>query len=495
MPAILEGSVPAVRVRAVNEQPLRSSGTYVLYWMIAARRTHHSFGLQRAREWADHLGQPLLVFEPLRVGYRWAADRHHVFVMQGMRDQSDRLAQAGVRYLPYLEREPGQGQGLLAALAERATVVVTDDYPAFFLPRMLEAAAEQVGARLEAVDGNGLLPLRATDRLFTRAHSLRAYLQKELAAHLEHLPRVDPLSSYDQGSATVARAVLQRWPMATATELDAPARLAASLPIDHAPGPVSEWPGGARAGARRLRRFVEHGLARYDDDRNHPDEDGGSGLSPYLHFGHVGAHQVLHRLARHESWTPAELGPPQGGSREGWWGVSAPADAFLDELVTWRELGFNRCAHQPDYDRFETLPDWALTTMAEHADDPRPTLYAFETLLHAQTGDPLWNAAQRQLLREGRIHNYLRMLWGKKIYQWSESGEQALERMIELNNRWCLDGRDPNSYSGITWVLGRFDRAWGPERPIYGKLRYMTSDSTRRKLRLSNYLERYGDHD
>ncbi|MCA9707659.1 MAG: deoxyribodipyrimidine photolyase [Myxococcales bacterium] len=476
----------------VVDRPPSPRGDYVLYWMIAARRTRHSFGLQRARGWAAALGKPLLVFEPLRAGYRWAADRHHVFVLEGMRDQAARLRRAGVRYLPYVEPEPGAGRGLLAALAERAAVVVTDDFPAFFLPRMVAAAGERLGCRLEAIDGNGLLPLRAVDRVFTRAHSLRAHLQRALPEHLEHVPEPDPLHGYDLGAARVARAVLERWPMATASQLAAPEALAAALPLDHGPGPVAMLPGGEAAGARRLERFLDQELPRYGTDRNHPDDDGGSGLSPYLHFGHVGVHQVLHELARREDWTPADLGPPQGGAREGWWGVGASADAFLDELVTWRELGLNFCAHRGDYDRFESLPDWARKTMAEHAGDPRPHVYDLDALQQARTRDPLWNAAQRQLLREGRIHNYLRMLWGKKIYEWSASPEQAWAHMVELNNRWCLDGRDPNSYSGIAWVMGRYDRAWGPERPIFGKLRFMTSQSTQRKLRVREYLARYG---
>lgn len=492
--ATLRASVPAARLRVVTDLPPRTSAdAYVLYWMIAARRTSHSFGLQRARAWAEELRRPLLVLEPLRAGYRWAADRHHVFVLQGMADQQVRLRAAGVRYLPYAEPAPGAGQGLLAALAERAAVVVTDDYPAFFLPRMIEAAGRRLGTRLEAIDGNGLLPMRSTERVFTRAHSFRAHLQRELPGHLEHLPRPDPLAGYGLGLAKLPRSVSQRWPMLDEAALREPQRLAAALPIDHGPGAVSWAVGGERAGTARLARFLDEGLARYVDERNHPDADAGSGLSPWLHFGHVSTHQVLYELAQREGWTPAQLGPAQGGSREGSWGTSAAAEAFLDELVTWRELGFNACAHQRDVDRYESLPAWARQTMAEHAGDPRPHLYDLETLQAGRTSDPLWNAAQRQMLREGRIHNYLRMLWGKKIYEWSPSGEEALARMIELNNRWCLDGRDPNSYSGIAWVLGRYDRAWGPERPIFGKLRYMTSGSTQRKLRLREYLARFGD--
>jgi deoxyribodipyrimidine photo-lyase len=171
--------------------------------------------------------------------------------------------------------------------------------------------------------------------------------------------------------------------------------------------------------------------------------------------------------------------------------MSAGAEARLDELVTWRELGFNMAARRDDYDRYESLPDWARKTLEKHQRDRRPTVYSLEDFEAAATHDPLWNAAQRQLVREGRIHNYLRMLWGKKILEWSASPRDALETMIELNNRFALDGRDPNSYSGIFWCLGRYDRAWGPERPIFGTVRYMSSENTARKLHVTQYLRRY----
>ena len=165
----------------------------------------------------------------------------------------------------------------------------------------------------------------------------------------------------------------------------------------------------------------------------------------------------------------------------------------MDQVITWRELGYVFCHHRPnDYDQFESLPNWAKETLRIHAADTRPTLYSLEQLESAQTHDPIWNAAQRQLRQEGRIHNYLRMLWGKKILEWSASPEEALSTLIQLNNKWAIDGRNPNSYSGIFWTLGRFDRAWGPERPIFGKIRYMSSDSTARKIKLKHYLSRFG---
>ena len=255
---------------------------------------------------------------------------------------------------------------------------------------------------------------------------------------------------------------------------------------------VSPLPGGPRAAQERLATFVNQQLPGYGERRNHPDEDVSSGLSPYLHFGHVSAHDVFRRVMTDDHWSPRKLAAKASGSREGWWGASHCVEAFLDELITWRELGYNMCWQTDDYDQYESLPDWARRTLREHARDPRPYIYALEQFEQAQTHDSLWNAAQRQLVREGRIHNYLRMLWGKKILHWTRSPQQALEIMIELNNKYALDGRNPNSYSGIFWVLGRYDRAWGPERPVFGKIRYMASENTAKKLRLTSYLAKYG---
>jgi deoxyribodipyrimidine photo-lyase len=173
--------------------------------------------------------------------------------------------------------------------------------------------------------------------------------------------------------------------------------------------------------------------------------------------------------------------------------MSAAAEAFLDQLVTWRELGFNACARDPGYALYESVPAWARATLEQHAADARAHLYSAAEFERAGTHDPLWNAAQRQLMREGRIHTYLRMLWGKKILEWSSSPREALDVMLDLNNKYALDGRDPNSYSGILWVLGKYDRPWGPARPVFGSVRYMSSENTARKLHVKGYLERYSD--
>jgi deoxyribodipyrimidine photo-lyase len=487
--------VPAIRIQDRNAAPVKADGEYVLYWMIAFRRTVWNIALQRAVEWAQELARPLVIFEPLRIGYQWASDRLHRFVLDGMADkvrQFTALRSSGIVYYPYVEPAAEQGKGLLAALAKRACVVVTDEYPSFFLPRMVQAAARQLPVRLEQVDSNGLLPLRAADRVFTTAASFRAFLQKQLTPHLDALPRPDPLAGVRLPSLPALPAsILRRWPPARAPLLERDPAPLAQLAMDHTVAPVA-YRGGPRAARAALRRFLDRKLGHYLEGANHPDDDCRSGLSPYLHFGHLSAHEVFAEVARCEAWSPGNIGVVRRGKRAGWWGMSRPAEAFLDQLVTWRELGYNMSARREDHDCFSSLPSWAQATLTRHAADRRPYIYTLDELAAAETHDPLWNATQKQLVVEGLIHNYLRMLWGKKVLEWTANPQDALSVLIELNNKYAVDGRDPNSYSGIFWVLGRYDRPWGPERPIFGKVRYMSSTNTLRKLRARGYLARYG---
>lgn len=484
------GGAPPDRIRVLRDVDPNPDGSWVVYWMTAARRRSRNFALDRAVSWSRTAGRPLVILEALRVGYRWASARLHRFVLDGMAERARGRWPSGVLYYPYVEERPGDGAGLLETLAAEAVAVVGDDFPCFFLPRMSSAAAERLPVRFEVVDGNGLLPVRAAPQAYPSAYHFRRYLQRELGEHLGTTPSADPLTPLEGlDRPTLPDDVTARWPSADAGTLEDPA-LVARLPIDQDVGAV-EARGGEAAGRRALERFLQEGLPSYADERNHPDAGVVSRLSPYLHFGNVSAHEVFDAVAGSEGWTPLRLSDDTRGKREGWWGMSAGAEAFLDQLVTWRELGFGTTALSNGYDRYETLPDWARATLNDHRADPRPWSYGLEELEAADTHDPVWNAAQRELVEEGHIHNYLRMLWGKKILEWSPDPETALAVMIELNNKYGVDGRDPNSYSGIFWTLGRYDRPW-PERPVFGKVRSMSSERTRKKVRMEEYLRRYG---
>lgn len=485
-------SVPAVRIRSINGQPVNPAGRYILYWMTAFRRTHWNFALQRAVEQSRALDRPLVILEALRCDYPFASDRLHRFIIDGMADNARALIDRPATYYPYIETTRQAGKGLLAALAEEACLVVTDDFPAFFLPRMVVAAGRQLPVSLEAVDGNGLLPMRAADHAYPTAYAFRRFLQKTLPEHLMTWPLSDPLQGGQLPTPlTLPGRLTERWPDASVALLAGDSLKLSGLPIDHAvrPCPLT---GGETAARERLDTFLEERLARYSELRNHPDLEMTSGLSPYLHFGHISSHAIFAAIAEREGWGPNRLGHRADGKRTGWWGFSATAEAYLDQLVTWRELGVNMCCFEPaHYMDYASLPEWARRTLDEHGRDPRPICYTLEEFRSASTHDTLWNAAQHQLLSEGTIHNYLRMLWAKKILEWTPSPQEALAVMIELNDRYALDGRDPNSYSGIFWCLGRYDRPWGPTRPIFGSIRYMSSENTARKVKLKRYLEKY----
>lgn len=526
--------VPDARLRRQGPTSDSPVGRFVLYCMTAQRRGPWNFALQQAAYRAAAWKKPLLVVELLRCDRPWANRRHHALILDGMRDNAAYFARHQTAYWPLIECRGGQAAEVLSSLATDCCGVVLDDHP---LENQLPEGvfSGRAAPAVEWVDGAGLLPMRTTDRAFPTAFAFRRALQSLLPEHLPVLPAADPLAGLslpplaalpgglrsslavcaeagladqlawdDSDSPNAARSqralspgaraeAAQRIYRASAAIIDAHARRLDRLPIDQRVEPVG-LSGGAAAAENRLAEFIARRLALYQQ-RNEPEADATSGLSPYLRLGQISVHQVFCAVADADRWSPDRLSPRANGGREGWWGMSPPAEAFLDELVTWRELGLNFAVHRPgEIDQPDSLPDWARATLDDHAADKRPHVYSLGQFESAQTHDRLWNAAQRQLLREGVIHNYLRMLWGKKILEWSASWREALAVMIELNNKYGIDGCDPNSYTGIFWVLGRYDRPWGPERPIFGKVRYMSSENTARKVRVEGYIARQLDN-
>jgi deoxyribodipyrimidine photo-lyase len=485
------GHFPTERLVPLNEAPVNPEGDFVLYWMIAFRRARWNFSLERAAGCAQELRKPLLILETLSCDYPWASERLHSFILDGMRDNQAQFRGSPALYFPFVERFKNEGEGLLRELASRSCIIITDEYPASFLPRMTRSVARDLPVRMEAVDSNGLMPMGITDRVFLTAYSFRRFLQRQLPFLINQFPKKDPLSNVSIPKfEKLPPEISMRWEMASPSIITASPGVLGSLPINHTVKPV-ETGGGSRAAKTRLMDFLQTKLHRYHSDRNHPDEDACSGLSPYLHFGHISVHEIFSELTKAEQWSPERLIAKSSGQREGWWGMSNGGEAFLGQLITWRELGFNMCSKRDDYDRFGSLPEWVLKELGAHEKDERPYVYSLEEFESAKTHDSLWNAAQRQLLLEGGIHNYLRMLWGKKILEWTSSPRKALEIMIELNNKYALDGRDPNSYTGIFWVLGRYDRPFGPARQVFGKIRYMSSRNTLKKLKMTDYMRRY----
>jgi len=392
----------------------------------------------------------------------------------------------GVNYWPFVETPRAPGRGLLRRLAARAALVVTDDFPCFIVPGQSAALAARCNAPVFAVDSNSLVPLALLGTPAAAAAHLRPRIHKAFADAWPHRaarrPRVPDAATVKLDPPFA--------PWAT-NDVDA---FVSGLPFDAAVPPVSTTPGGGKQARRRLRRFLKERLRGYAERRSIPAAPAAghaSGLSPYLHFGHLSIEEVIEAaLETTGRWTPAELRLHNRSKREGFFCDDPDVNAFLDEAITWRDLGFHwHSNRRQDTAHLETaLPAWALATLRAHAVDPRTHVYSLEEWESGVTHDPLWNAAQRELVATGTIHNYLRMLWGKKVLEWSRTPEEAYATLVHLNNKYALDGRDPNSWTGILWCFGLFDRPWAPERKVFGSVRYMSSENTARKFDLKPYL-------
>ncbi len=474
-----------------NDKAINNDGEYVLYWMQINRRLHYNYALEFAIAWANKLGKPLLIYEGLNANYPWASDRFHAFIMQGMKANLQEAEQLKVNLFSYVEAEERSGKGLIYSLAENACCVISDEYPVFIIKEHNEKVGQKLKVPYITIDSNGIIPLGITDKDPYSAYLFRKIMQKHFLEAFTNPPRKDPLSELENTSEVkLSEGFLKKYPSAK-DQLNDIENTISMMDIDHDVKPL-DIEGTREAALEQLDHFIEHDLMDYGDRRNHPDENKVSGMSPWLHFGKISEYEIVKAALEKQpsGWDIASV-KPNNGARNGFFGGHESIESFLDEVITWREVGFHFAHHRDDYDQYESLPDWVLKSLEEHKDDVRDYTYSLDQLEYSQTHDELWNAAQTQLREEGIIHNYLRMLWGKKVIEWTSDHRTALEYLIHLNNKYAIDGRDPNSYSGIFWCFGRFDRPW-QERKIFGKLRYMTSNSTRSKVKLKQYLTKFG---
>jgi deoxyribodipyrimidine photo-lyase len=441
------------------------SGEFVLYWIQTTMRARENPALNFAAEQANALRLPLVVYQGLRPDYPWASDRLHTFILESAADLVADFAARGIPYGFHLERRrraPGEPAppSPLEAMARRAALVVTDYFPTFIVPRQTRRLRERIAAPVVAVDGCTIVPMAHISRQHPTARGFRT----EVAAALPHFLHL--AGDVEPDIRNAIEFPFERTRPGTGTM--APAALAAACDIDHGVGPSPVIRGGPRAARARLVAFLETGLARYAEDRGDPNRpEAVSGLSPYLHFGNISPQEVLLRVR--------DVAPAEQYAR------------FEDELLVWRELAHNFCHHDPRHRTLSAIPEWARKELDDHSADPRPAGYPLEALERSGTASPLWNAAQRAYVRDGAMHNYLRMLWGKAILHWSADAGTALRTMEHLNNKYSLDGRDPNSYAGIHWILGKFDRPFY-RRPVFGTVRYMSLTAAEKKFDVKGWL-------
>jgi photolyase PhrII len=435
----------------------RASGEFVLYWAHHALRAHQNPALETAAHLALQLDLPLLVYQGLGGRHRYNSDRHHRFILEAARDFARELEQKGLRLLFHLPEDPRE-RSPLRSLAARASAVVSELYPVPPFPEWYrQHAARHPDLPWLLVDASCILPMPLSEKAPTRAFQFRKARQAELDQRVA-----------DQWPET------GRWPAAfrgdpgfEPFELSGPLAAAiARCQIDHSIPPVGATPGGSRAGYRRWEAFLDDGLDSYHRRRNDAALPGAvSRLSPYLHYGCVSVFRI------------AADAQERGG--EG-------AAKFLDELLIWRELSHHFCYRSHALETLDALPEWARESLLAHSADPREATVDWERLARGRSGDPLWDLAQRSLLRRGELHNNVRMGWGKAFLSWAQKPERALKLMIDLNHRFALDGSDPNSYGGLLWCLGQFDRAF-PPGPVFGKVRQRSLRRHAQRLDMKAY--------
>jgi deoxyribodipyrimidine photo-lyase len=445
---------PRITIRRPGAPDLE--GEAVVYWMQRAQRAVDNPALDVAIAAGNELGKPIVVFFGLNPFVAGANLRHYQFLAEGLHDIRAGLHRRGVGFV--LRRYPFHR--LVPFFDEvRPALIVGDENPLRQTERWREQIAESVLAPVWTVDADVVVPSNLLETEQYAARTIRPRIHQHLPAFLDRTSEPHPRKI---------------WPLSRRLEsLDASPHLLDDLPIDRSVSPVPSIRGGHEEGLRRLNAFVNTTLSQYDRDRNHPETSGTSVLSPYLHFGQLGPREVAEAVR--------QSGGPQ------------PAvDAFLEQLIVRRELAVNFVKYNEAYDRLEGCEAWARETLRRHQHDPRSYQYDADELDAAATHDPLWNAAQRQMTTTGWMHGYLRMYWAKKILEWSVDAATALQTTIQLNDRYELDGRDPNGYANMAWAIGgKHDRPW-PSRPIYGTIRSMSLASTSRKFDAAAYVEQHG---
>ncbi|HVE59888.1 MAG TPA: deoxyribodipyrimidine photo-lyase [Pyrinomonadaceae bacterium] len=448
------------RVQLLNDKSTNNNGIYVLYWMQMFKRTEYNHALNFAIREANERKLPLVVYEGLKYYYPWASDRIHTFILEGVEEKRRAFEKLGIKYVFYLQKDENSPQQTVAKIAKNAALIVTDDFPCFIIPRHNEAIVEKAEIPVFAVDSNGVIPMSRFEKEEYAAYTIRPKIKKILG---------DYLKPFEEEKIRIKGADLKVDCPDTEVNSKNIKKLVSECAIDHSVKASHFYQGGTANGRKRLKKFLKEILSDYDEARNKPEKDGSSRLSSYLHFGFLSSLEIA--LAVQDADAPQKS-----------------KDAYLEELIVRRELSYNFTRFNEKYDSLRALPAWVQKTMREHITDERATVYSLEQLERGETYDELWNAAQREMVETGEMHNYVRMLWGKNVIGWTKSYEEAFAVLEHLNNKYCLDGRNPNSYAGILWCFGKHDRPW-MERPVFGTIRYMTSGSTGKKFDSKKYIE------
>ena len=441
------------RIQNRNEHTRRPAGAYVLYWMQEAQRARGNAALEMAIRGANRYGLPVVVCFGLMDGYPEANARHYAFMLDGLSDCAKELETRGIAFVI----RHGMPVDVALSLSQNAAAVICDRS---YMPAQREwrrMLAEAATCPVVQVETEVVVPVDvASDKSEYAARTIRPRIHRVWDEYLVPLDETEPEIRADALT------------LESDFDLTDPSGVLAALDLDRTVKPVKRFRGGRVAALEMLNRFLDDVLDGYAKGRNEPSAAQTSFLSPYLHFGHI---------------SPVEMAL---AARDSGIGATEDRGSFIEELVVRRELAMNYANFAPGFETYDALPDWAKKTLSEHAGDEREYVYTSDVLEACKTHDTHWNDAMREMVHTGFMHNYMRMYWAKKILEWSATPEDAFNTTLALNNKYFLDGRDPNSYANVAWCFGLHDRAW-TERPVFGKIRYMSANGLNRKFDMAAY--------
>lgn len=428
-----------------------TEGKYVLYWIQASPRTHYNHALEYAIGMANKIHKPLIAYFGLSENFPDATRRHYYFLLEGLQELEKSLNDMGIKLI-VKKNNPFDGA---VEMSKKASLVVLDRGYLNLQKKWYENAAKKIKCPIIQVETNVLVPVETAS---PKEEYSAATIRKKIKANLQKY-----MVPIENNKPTISSINIQL----ESESIEDIEKVISAINIDDNVKETPYFHGGTNNAIKHLDNFLNNKIDHFEDLRNDPSNDYHSNMSPYLHFGHISPLYIALKVS----------------------GVNSQGkDAYLEELIVRRELAMNFIFYNPNYDNFDSLPEWARKTLLEHQNDKREYNYTMEDLVNQRTHDEYWNAAQKEMMVKGKMHGYMRMYWGKKILEWTEDPRQAYKIALYLNNRYELDGRDPNGFTGIAWCFGKHDRAW-KEREIFGKVRYMNANGLRRKFKIEKYIE------
>lgn len=449
------------RISELNDKLINYSGRNVIYWMQSSQRAEHNHALEYAIKLSNDLKKNLIVYFGITENYPEANERHYYFMLEGLKSVKKDLKKRKIRMVVL----KGSPEIEILKFDKTASVVVVDAGYLRHEKMWRNYVSQQISCKFVKIETNVIVPVgAASDKEEYSAATLRRKLERKLDIFSKLPETIKYEGQYESNLENIDE-----------IDIDGIDNVINLLKIDKNVKKVSEFVGGTEVSKLLLEEFLKDKLSNYSTKRNEPSGGYCSNMSPYLHFGQISPIYIYNRIIKF-----CEMDINYNDNKK----------AYIEELFVRRELAMNFVNYNQKYDSYEGLPNWAKSSLESHLHDERPYLYSMNQLEYAQTHDIYWNCAQKELVSTGKMQGYMRMYWGKKVIEWTKDPRDAYEILLYLNNKYELDGRDANGYTGVAWCFGKHDRPWG-KREIFGNVRYMAESGLKRKFDMKSYVDKY----